>query len=279
MIKVRHSAGDVGLAREFVRRVQPFVYRPELNFAAIKTALASREKMGSHRRRRLLKQTGPGRHRCEARSRRHSRHRISGAVPAACLWRKRIVAAFAGHNVCAAEAVRQGTHRQQGLSQPHQRLRVPAQPGASAAIASGPADASAAGVALRSCNALARSLAREGTTAPTPEEFLAHVQRRMAAVAEIYQRVIYQEQSQDQRPPEFQLHPEVPATPESSYSQMMQRLAVDSPRLREIAGSSRVVATCTAQSRSLPQFSGNYFGALWRGAALARSGGPGAHHL
>ena len=33
MIKVRHSAGDVGLAREFVRRVQPFVYRPELNFA------------------------------------------------------------------------------------------------------------------------------------------------------------------------------------------------------------------------------------------------------
>ena len=58
MIKVRHSAGDVGLAREFVRRVQPFVYRPELNFLAIKTALASREKIGSHRRQRLLKQTG-----------------------------------------------------------------------------------------------------------------------------------------------------------------------------------------------------------------------------
>ena len=34
---------------------------------------------------------------------------------------------------------------------------------------------------------LARSLTPEGATAPTPEEFLAHVQRRMAAVAEIYQ--------------------------------------------------------------------------------------------
>ena len=92
----------------------------------------------------------------------------------------------------------------------------------------------------RELQALARSLAREGTAAPTPEEFLAHVQRRMAAVAEIYQRVIYQEQSQDRDAPEFQLHPEIPATPESSYSQMMQRLAVDSPRLREIAGSAEL---------------------------------------
>ena len=88
--------------------------------------------------------------------------------------------------------------------------------------------------------ALARSLAREGTAAPTPEEFLAHVQRRMSAVAEIYQRVIYQEQSQDRQAPEFQLHPEIPATPENSYSQMMQRLAVDSPRLREIAGTAEL---------------------------------------
>ena len=62
----------------------------------------------------------------------------------------------------------------------------------------------------------------------------------MAAVAEIYQRVIYQEQSQDHHPPEFQLHPEMAATPESSYSQMMQRLAVDSPRLREIAATAEL---------------------------------------
>ncbi len=56
MIKARHSAGDVGLAREFVRAVQPYVYRPEVNFVAIKTALQTREKIGKHRRRNLLKQ-------------------------------------------------------------------------------------------------------------------------------------------------------------------------------------------------------------------------------
>ena len=39
-------------------------------------------------------------------------------------------------------------------------------------------------------------------------------------------------------PQEFELKPELPATPENSYSQMMQRLAVDSPALREIAGRS-----------------------------------------
>ena len=50
MIKVRHSAGDVALAREFIRGVQPFVYREQVNFAAIETALASREKIGAHRR-------------------------------------------------------------------------------------------------------------------------------------------------------------------------------------------------------------------------------------
>ena len=45
LIKVRHSAGDLALAREFVRHVQPFVYTEQVNFSAIETALASREKM------------------------------------------------------------------------------------------------------------------------------------------------------------------------------------------------------------------------------------------
>ena len=43
---------------------------------------------------------------------------------------------------------------------------------------------------------LAQSLDREGAAAQSPEEFVSHVQRRMAAVAEIYQRIVYQEQSQ-----------------------------------------------------------------------------------
>ena len=49
MIKARHTAGDEALSREFVRGVQPFVYREELNFAAIETALATRRKMGRRR--------------------------------------------------------------------------------------------------------------------------------------------------------------------------------------------------------------------------------------
>jgi [glutamine synthetase] adenylyltransferase / [glutamine synthetase]-adenylyl-L-tyrosine phosphorylase len=239
MIKVRHSAGDLGLAREFVRRVQPFVYRPELNFLAIKTALASREKMGSHRRRRLLKQTGQNG--IDVKLDRGGIRDIEFLVQ--CLQRvyggseswlrsrgtmfalqklydKEHIGSKDFHNLTNAyEFLRNLEHRLQ-LRQGQQTHRLPE--------------------SRWELESLARGLAREGTTAPTPEEFLAHVQRRMSAVTEIYQRVIYQEQSQDHHPPEFQLHPEIPATPESSYSQMMQRLAVDSPRLREIAGSAEL---------------------------------------
>ncbi len=239
MIKVRHSAGDLGLAREFVRRVQPFVYRPELNFVAIKTALASREKMGSHRRRRLLQQPGQGS--IDVKLDRGGIRDIEFLVQ--CLQRvyggseswlrsrgtmfalqklydKEHISSKDFHNLTSAyEFLRNLEHRLQ-LRQGQQTHRLPE--------------------SRWELESLARSLAREGTTAPTSEEFLAHVQRRMSAVAEIYRRVIYQEQNHDHHPPAFQLHPEIPATPESSYSQMMQRLAVDSPRLREIAGTAEL---------------------------------------
>jgi glutamate-ammonia-ligase adenylyltransferase len=236
MIKVRHSAGDVGLAREFVRRLQPFVYRPELNFLAIKTALASREKIGSHRRQRLLKQTGQSG--IDVKLDRGGIRDIEFLVQ--CLqrvyggsesWLRSRGTMFALQKLYdkehigskdfdnltnAYEFLRNLEHRLQ-LRHGQQTHRLPE--------------------SRWHLQGLARSLAREGTAAPTPEEFLAHVQRRMSAVAEIYQRVIYQEQSQDhQGQQEFQLRPETPATQENSYSQMMQRLAVDSPRLREIAG-------------------------------------------
>lgn len=45
LIKVRHSAGDAKLARRFIRGIQPYVYTENINFAAIKTALVSREKI------------------------------------------------------------------------------------------------------------------------------------------------------------------------------------------------------------------------------------------
>jgi glutamate-ammonia-ligase adenylyltransferase len=51
LIKVRHSAGDQQLARQFIRKVQPFVYRGEINFRAIETALESLHKIKKHFRR------------------------------------------------------------------------------------------------------------------------------------------------------------------------------------------------------------------------------------
>jgi len=50
LIKLRHSAGDQALARQFIRQVQPFVYTEKVNFAAIETALVAREKIGARRR-------------------------------------------------------------------------------------------------------------------------------------------------------------------------------------------------------------------------------------
>src|SRR5579859_2180969 len=52
MIKVRYSAGDLELAREFIRGVQPFVYTEEVNFKALETAINTRSKIGAHRQRR-----------------------------------------------------------------------------------------------------------------------------------------------------------------------------------------------------------------------------------
>ena len=55
LIKVRHSAGDQQLARRFIRKVQPFVYRGEINFRAIETALDSLHKIKKHPRRGIAR--------------------------------------------------------------------------------------------------------------------------------------------------------------------------------------------------------------------------------
>ena len=60
LIKLRYSAGDQALAREFIRRVQPFVYTERLNFAAIETALATREKIGQRWRRAVATRAAEG---------------------------------------------------------------------------------------------------------------------------------------------------------------------------------------------------------------------------
>jgi glutamate-ammonia-ligase adenylyltransferase len=234
MIKARHSAGDVGLAREFVRALQPYVYRPEVNFVAIKTALETREKIGKHRRKSLLKEVSQiG---IDVKVDRGGIRDIEFLVQ--CLQRvyggseswlrsrgtlfalqklhdKEHISGKDFHNLTNAyEFLRNLEHRLQ-LRQGRQVHRLPQ--------------------SRAELQGLARSLTPEGAAAPTPEEFVSHVQRRMAAVQEIYQRVIGREQHQEEGANEFHLQPEIAATAGNSYSQMMQRLAADSPQLREIA--------------------------------------------
>ena len=237
MIKARYSAGDLALARELLRAVQPYVYQEDLNFVAIKTALDTREKIGSRRRRRLLMQPSEGG--IDVKIDHGGIRDIEFLVQ--CLQRvygggeawlrsrgtmfalqklhdKEHIGGKDFHNLTNAyEFLRNLEHRLQ-LRHGQQTHRLPQ--------------------SRAELQSLARSLAPEGTTALTPEEFLLHVQRRMTAVAEIYQRIIYQEQSQHHGglADEFELKPELPVSPESSYSLMMQRLAIDSPPLREIAG-------------------------------------------
>ena len=237
MIKARHSAGDVPLAREFLRAVQPLVYQENLNLVAIETALQTREKIGSRRWRRALKQPGEGA--IDVKLDRGGIRDIEFLVQ--CLQRvyggseswlrsrgtmfalqklhdKEHIGGKDFHDLTSAyEFLRNVEHRLQ-LLRGQQTHRLPQ--------------------SRAELQSLAWSLSREGTAALTPDEFLAHVRRCMAAVAEIYQRIIHQEQSQQHRTDDsaFELKPELPVTLENSYSLMMQRLAIDSPQLREIAG-------------------------------------------
>src|SRR5215475_12866865 len=50
LIKVRFSAGDERLAREFIHKIQPQIYSEQVNFVAVKTALMTREKIDRKRR-------------------------------------------------------------------------------------------------------------------------------------------------------------------------------------------------------------------------------------
>ncbi|MGE0406565.1 MAG: hypothetical protein AB7O65_09710, partial [Candidatus Korobacteraceae bacterium] len=49
MIKVRHSAGDLALSRKFMRGVQQYVYSEDVNFSAIETALETRDRISRRR--------------------------------------------------------------------------------------------------------------------------------------------------------------------------------------------------------------------------------------
>ncbi|MGA2001171.1 MAG: hypothetical protein ABSG52_14365 [Terriglobales bacterium] len=259
MIKVRHSAGDVALARKFIRGVQPFVYRGDagveadpssslrsdsgfrqaapaaltppnrLNFAAIETALAARDRIGA--RRRAASVRAPS---IDVKLDRGGIRDIEFLVQ--CLqrvyggkerWLRSGGSLFSlqklhdkGHLsgrdynelTTAYEFLRKLEHRLQ-LRHGQQTHKLPRSKEERAVVA--------------------RSM--PGGQAAAPLENIADlVQRRMAAVAEIYNRIVHHQQWQQQREtPDFHLESAEPAHDQSDR-QMMARLASDSPALYEV---------------------------------------------
>ena len=97
------------------------------------------------------------------------------------------------------------------------------------------------------------------------------VERRMAAVAEIYNRIIHHQQWQQQRDtPEFHLESAEPGR-DQTERQMMARLAADSPALHEVL---RSAALDASSRRNLFRFLSAAFTSSERYAVVARAPFP-----
>ncbi len=239
LIKVRYSAGDAALAREFTRAVQPHVYSPNVNFAAIKTALVARERMDKQRHQR------PGEPGSVDVKLDHGGIRdieflvqclqrvYGGSEPwlrsggtlfsLQKLYDNRHLSGTELHELTTAyEFLRHVEHRLQ-LRQGQQTHQLPTDPA--------------------ELQSLQRSMSRREPAELQMGDFAVLVRRRMDAVSEIYKRVIFQQQNQsdtgeDRR---FQLHsPPEPGVADHwiadhSNLQLLQRLAKDAPDLYELA--------------------------------------------
>ena len=266
LIKVRHSAGNVALAREFIRRAQPQIYSEKINFAAIKTALVAREKIDRKRRKQIAAE---GDESINVKVDRGGIRDIEFLVQ--CLQRvyggaepwlrsggtlfslqklhdKRHISGHDFHELTSAYSfLRHLEHRLQ-LREGQQVHRLPR--------------------SEHELRILQRSMS--GLTPGYNLSDLADfVRQRMAAVSEIYQRVIYQQQAATPQPEtegEFQLRTLVGiATADQSNQRLLAQLAADAPELfRAIAGLS------TIGRKNLLRFLSSAYGSSERYAAVLR---------
>jgi glutamate-ammonia-ligase adenylyltransferase len=271
LIKVRHSAGDVGLAREFLRRVQPQIYSEQINFAAIKTALVAREKIDRKRRRQAATE---GHDSLDVKIDRGGIRDIEFLVQ--CLQRvyggaepwlrsggtlfslqklhdKGHITGHDFHELTSAYSfLRHLEHRLQ-LRQGQQIHRLPR---------------SAADLTI-----LQRSM--EGL-APgyRTADLITAVRERMAAVAQIYQRIIYQQQSRSPVSSDggaFQLRsgPESSSV-DQSHQQLLERLAADAPLLTPLL---KTGSPSSLARKNLLRFLSSAFTSSERYAAVLRNQG------
>jgi glutamate-ammonia-ligase adenylyltransferase len=270
LIKVRYSAGEASLAREFIRAVQPHVYTEQVNFAAIKTALVAREKM--HKKRQhgaALEQSNesvnvkidPGGIRDIEFLVQCLQRVYGGAEPwlrsggtlfsLQKLHDKLHISGKEFHDLTSAyEFLRHVEHRLQ-LQQGQQTHRLP--------------------VGAAELRILQRSMEGYAPGESAESDVEKTVRRRMASVGEIYQRIIYQQQTRSLRDAadvEFQLRstPE-PTTADQSNQQILERLASDAPWLYQIASRQGLVPQTR---KNLFRFLSSAFTSSERYAAVLR---------
>ncbi|HET7186318.1 MAG TPA: putative nucleotidyltransferase substrate binding domain-containing protein [Terriglobales bacterium] len=262
MIKARQSAGDVSLARKFIRAVQPFVYREQLNFAAIETALRARDRIGARRRVATAKggtidvklDRGGIRDieflvQCLQRVYGGNERWLRSGGTLFSLQKLHDKEHLAGRDfnelTTAYEFLRKLEHRLQ-LRQGQQTHKLPK--------------------SREQLEVLARSMA-SGQVA-LADDLEQSVRRRMAAVAEIYNRIIHHQQWQQQRDtPEFHLESAEPGR-DQSERQIMARLAADAPALHEVMSSANLKGPAR---RNLLRFLSAAFTSSERYATVARA--------
>jgi [glutamine synthetase] adenylyltransferase / [glutamine synthetase]-adenylyl-L-tyrosine phosphorylase len=268
LIKVRHSAGNVPLAREFIRRVQPQVYSEQINFAAIKTALVAREKIDRKRRKQAAT---PGHSTLDVKIDRGGIRDIEFLVQ--CLQRvyggaepwlrsggtlfslqklhdKRHISGHDYHELTSAYTfLRHLEHRLQ-LRQGQQVHRLPKLP--------------------HDLQILQRSMAGL-TPGYRLAELPTSVRERMAAVAEIYQRVIYHQQSRRPLEPlkgEFQLQSLANAAiADQSHQELIEKLSEDAPEIAALVNSTDLSGTAR---KNLLRFLSSAYASSERYAAVLR---------
>src|SRR4051812_144690 len=231
LIKIRHSAGDVALGRGFIRGVQPQVYSEKVNFVAIKTALVAREKIDRKRRKQIAAE---GNESINVKVDRGGIRDIEFLVQ--CLQRvyggaepwlrsggtlfslqklhdKRHISGRDFHELTSAYSfLRHLEHRLQ-LREGQQVHRLPR--------------------SEQELQVLQRSMSGL-TPGYTLADLTVSVRERMAAVAEIYQRIIYQQQTvitPQENKDEFQLRTPGIATADLSNQRLLEQLAIDAPEL------------------------------------------------
>ncbi len=232
LIKVRHSAGDRTLAREFIRTVQPLVYRRELNFSALETTLIARRKQNEKHRSKKLKRSSsqtidvkidPGGIR-EIEFLVQCLQRVHGGVEP---WLRSGGTMFSlqklhdkGHITVHDFHLLTSTygflrtieHRLQ-LKNGQQRHHLPLDP--------------------QELQILANSV--DPDRAFTPREFVDEIRRRLTKVSDLYRRIIHQQRASAESGTLFALQPPEIVSSETAIIQVLSRLRVECPEAYEIA--------------------------------------------